>query len=98
VDELRLYDGRLTPAQINADYLAGPSALVAAPVLGFAQSGSNFVFTWPSTVLGFALQTTTNLVAGPWTTVGPSAVLQSNQWQLTLPMTNAAGFYRLVGN
>ena len=98
VDELRLYDGRLTPAQIEADYLAGPSALVASPVLSFTQSGSNFVFTWPSTVLGFALQTTTNLVAGPWTTVGPSAVLQSNQWQLTLPMTSAAGFYRLAGN
>jgi arabinan endo-1,5-alpha-L-arabinosidase len=98
IDELRLYDGRLTPSQITADYLAGPAALVASPLLGVTSPGSNFVFSWPATALGFTLQTTTNLVTGPWITLPQSAVLQSNQWQLTIPPTNAASYYRLVGN
>ena len=98
IDELRLYDGRLTPAQIAADFLAGPAAPAASPVLSVTQSGSNFVFTWPSTAAGFALQTTTNLMTGPWITWPQSAVLQSNQWQLTLPPTDAASYYRLSGS
>jgi arabinan endo-1,5-alpha-L-arabinosidase len=98
IDELRLYDGRLTPSQITADYLAGPAALASSPLLSVTPSGSNFVFAWPSTALGFVLQTTTNLVAGPWINLPQSAVLQSNQWQFALPPTNAASYYRLVGN
>jgi arabinan endo-1,5-alpha-L-arabinosidase len=98
IDELRLYDGRLTQAQIIADYSVGPQALVASSMLGFTQSGSSFVFSWPASVLGFSLQTTTNLVTGPWVTVPQGPILQANQWQLTLPLTNTAGFYRLVGN
>jgi len=97
LDELRLYDGRLTPAQIAADYLAGPAALVASPVLSVTPSGSHFVFSWPSTALGFALQTTTNLVTGPWITLPQSAILQSNQWQLRFPPTNAMSYFRLSG-
>jgi hypothetical protein len=98
IDELRLYDGRLAPDQIAADYLAGPRALVSSPVLNFTQSSSDLVFSWPSVTLGFSLQTTTNLVTGPWTTVVQSPVLESNQWRLSIPLTNAASFYRLVGD
>ena len=42
IDELRLYDGRLTPAQIGADYLAGPDSL-ASPVTPEVPTGLSAV-------------------------------------------------------
>src|SRR5579883_1645274 len=56
IDEFRIYAGAFTPAQVMADFNAGPATVVLPPPvpgsnnpqLTAARSGSNLVLTWPT--------------------------------------------------
>lgn len=68
IDELRLYDGRLTPQQIAADYLAGPNVLsvpqsVVPTNITCAVSGNTLTLSWPADHIGWQLQEQTNTTA-----------------------------------
>ena len=93
IDELRLYDGRLTPQQIATDFQFGPNALALPVTLEQANMSSGMTFSWPSWAVGFAVQSSTNLSS--WTTNGLMPVLANDLWSLTIPKTNALDFYRL---
>lgn len=95
IDELRLYDGRLTPAQIAADDLYGPDALASPVTLNTSNSATGLSFLWPSWAVGFSLLASTDLAGGVWTPVTPTPALSNDQWSVTISMTNAARFYRL---
>lgn len=95
IDELRLYDGRLTPAQISADDLYGPDVLAFPVTLNASNSAAGLAFSWPSWAVGFGLRSTTELAGGPWTSVAPAPALSNDLWSVTIPMTNASLFYRL---
>jgi arabinan endo-1,5-alpha-L-arabinosidase len=95
VDEVRLYDGRLTPAEIASDYALGPGTVTLPVSLSTSNSASGLTFAWPSWAIGFGLDCTTNLASGSWTPVPQAVTLANDQWWLTIPMTNAAEFYRL---
>jgi hypothetical protein len=95
IDELRIYDGRLTPQEIAVNDQYGPNAL-ALPV---TLVHSNFVFgltlAWPSWAVGFAPQSATNPAGGVWTGLLQTPTLASNQWSLAVAATNSLNFYRL---
>jgi hypothetical protein len=98
LDELRIYDGAISVAQVTADFLAGPNAMPgASPVLSIARADTNVVLSLPTTSIGFVLQTapTPNM---SWSNVlgTPAWVASNGDYQITLPITNNAAFYRLT--
>jgi arabinan endo-1,5-alpha-L-arabinosidase len=95
IDELRIYDGRLTPQEIALNDQYGPNALAMSVSLTQSNSVSGLTLSWPSWAVGFALQTATDLTSGVWTTPAQTPSLAGNQWSLTVPTTNAATYYRL---
>jgi hypothetical protein len=94
IDEIRIYDGRLTPDEIAADYRFGPDALALPVTLVRSNAVSSLAFSWPSWAVGFMLETTPAL-DGTWTPATPSPALVNDQWRLTQFPTNGQGFYRL---
>jgi arabinan endo-1,5-alpha-L-arabinosidase len=95
IDELRLYDGRLTEEEIATDYKFGPDALALPVTLMQSNSAAGLTLSWPSWAAGFALQTTTNLAGQVWTTNGLSPALANDRWSLVISTTNTPNFYRL---
>lgn len=96
VSELRLYDGRLTPAEITADYIAGPDALAQPISLSSSNSPSGITLSWPSYAIGFAPEVSTLLGgAGSWMTTGQTPILSNDFWHLTVSATNSAQYFRL---
>ncbi len=94
IDELRIYDGRLTPAEISANDQFGPDALALPVTLAQTNSGSTLTLSWPSWAIGFAPESTTN-PAGDWITLSQPPLLDGDQWFFNIPETNSANFYRL---
>ena len=96
INELRLYDGRLSPDQIAADYRAGPDALALPISLTLSNSASGLNVSWPSYALGFVAESSPALgSAAAWTLLSQTPVLNNDRWQLTLPASNSAQFFRL---
>jgi hypothetical protein len=95
IDELRIYDGRLTPQEIAANDEFGPNALALPVSLVQTNTVAGTGLSWPSWAAGFALQTMPALAAAPWTNVAVPPSLNNDLWQLTISPTNPAQFYRL---
>ena len=71
-------------------------AFAFVPVkLNLARAGTNAVLSWPVYPAGFVVEATTNLAAPTWSTNNFSATLTGSTNIVTLPMTNAAQFFRL---
>jgi hypothetical protein len=70
-----------------------------APWLTLTRSGRNVILSWPSSVSGFSLKSSTDLSAkASWTTVSQSASLVGGQYQVTLPANQPKQFFRLGNN
>jgi hypothetical protein len=95
IDELRIYDGRLTPQEIVANDQYGPEALALPVTLLQSNSVSGLTLSWPSWAVGFVPQSTTSPVGGVWTTLMQTPMLAGNQWSLAVAPTNSLSFYRL---
>ncbi len=97
-DEIRIWEGVLSAQDIAAHYSAGPDEVfVASPTLKIAHAGANLVLSWPiSAGSGFQLQSTSNLRLPSWTVVTNSVGVSNLFYQVSLPMSGAAGFYRLA--
>ncbi len=81
-NEVRLYSGAMTPAQVAASYAAGPDALPAArPVVSVSRNGNEVVVTFSG-----ALQSA-DTVTGPWTDVPGSG-------SVAVPAAGAARYFR----
>jgi len=98
VDEFRIYNGVLSPAQVAADYATGPGAL-PRPTLSVFLSGNNVVLAWPAGSVGCEVQTTATL--GPGASWGPppgapDPMLASGFYQVALPVSQQEAFYRLT--
>jgi hypothetical protein len=99
VDELRLYDGRLTPQQIAANDVAGPEILqvpsVNATNITFTRNGGVLTLSWPADHTGWRLQMQTNSLADTnWVDVAGSSL--TNNVALPADTTPGSVFYRLV--
>jgi hypothetical protein len=96
IDEFRLYDGRLSPQQIMADYQGGPNGLAMPVSLAASASAQGFTFTWPSFAAGFVLESASEIGPGArWLAVTNAAGISNNANWVALPATNAAAFFRL---
>lgn len=95
INELRIYDGRLTPAQIAADYQFGPDALALPVNLVQSNLASSASLSWPAYAVGFAPQSTPALAPAAWANITSAAVLSNDLWQVAVPATNPAQFFRL---
>lgn len=96
VDEFRIYNGRLSPQEIQASQALGPSALLSMtpPALSAAVGGGNVTLKWPAAAAGFTVQANNNLATGSWTVVTNAPSLVGSDWQLSLP-ASSANFFRL---
>ena len=63
--------------------------------LNLTRASTNAVLTWPVYPAGFVVEATTNLAAPTWSTNNLSATLTGSTNILSVPMTNAAQFFRL---
>ena len=72
---------------------------MTVPGLNVVLGGTNSVISWPSTAIamGFSLQQNSDFTTTNWVTLTntPALDLPSSQYQVSLPATNNAGFYRL---
>ncbi len=97
LDEFRIYNGVMSPADLAASQLLGPNQVLTTNVrITATPSGNNLVLTWPAAASGFTLQSRTSLTSGSWTTVTPVAALVGSQWRATVPKTGGTLFFRLV--
>ena len=96
VDEFRVYRGRLSPDEIQAADVIGPNQLLTTnATLTVNQSGGNVTLSWPVAAAGFSVQSRAALGSGNWTTLTNAPSLSGNNWQVTLPETGTAQFFRL---
>lgn len=100
IQEFRIYNGPLTAAQIAADNVLGPNQLLGTNKnvkLTSAVSSGNLIIKWPTTSALVSLMSSPTLGAGAvWTPVGiPLTSDGSGNYQVTLPFTGSAQFFRL---
>ena len=95
IDELRIYDGVLTPQQIALDDQYGPAVLATSVTLSQSNSVSGLTLSWPAWAVGFTPESAPDLTSGVWTPLTQTPSLAGNQWSLTIPTTDIATFYRL---
>jgi hypothetical protein len=59
-------------------------------------SGGSTTIFWPTnTLASYTLQSTTNMVIGTWVAVTNSVAVSNGVYQVTVPATLPATFYRL---
>lgn len=69
---------------------------VSTPLrLTIASAGTNVVLSWPASLTGLKLQSTTNLVQVIWAAVSPGPVVVNGQNTVTNPVSGAQRYYRL---
>jgi hypothetical protein len=103
VDEFRIYSTALTASQIAADNALGPNQLLGTSTarvnLGVKHSGGNVVFSWPISSAEVTLLASPKLGPGAtWTPVTiPSGAMTASggNYQVTLPVSGSAEFFRL---
>ena len=97
IDEFRIYNGALTANEIAATDALGPDQLlsVARPFITVSPSANGIVLSWPAAAAGFSLQSTVNPASG-WAAVSASPQLVGGQWQVTVPVSGSAQFFRLA--
>ena len=61
IDEFRIYDGRLSAAEISAHYLAGPDQVDLTTEMNWSSAGQSFTFEWPTFPAGYGIEYTTAL-------------------------------------
>ncbi|HTR41597.1 MAG TPA: family 43 glycosylhydrolase, partial [Pseudomonadales bacterium] len=97
LDEFRIYDGRLTPAQMAVNNQLGPNLATVPISLGVSGTRSNINVAWPSYGIGYTVESSPVLGAGAsWSPISGTPVLSNNLWQVTLPGTNSTDFIRLI--
>jgi hypothetical protein len=96
-NELRIYRGLLSDADVAADYAAGPDALGVDHVLHFFLSDNSLVITWGLSATNVILQSSPTLGnAANWSEVSGSPVILNGRYSITVPISDKAAFYRLI--
>jgi hypothetical protein len=82
-----------TPA--NFQY-ANFSATLLLPQLQIQLAEANVLLSWPTNAPGFSLQTTLALPSGAWNAVTNMPIPSGGMYQVRLPASGSASFYRLI--
>lgn len=99
LEELRIYKGALSAAQVAATDVLGPNQVLSTnpPTLSVTLTGTNLTLRWPLACAGYTIMTSPSLTVPDWTPVGASPQIVGSQWECALPITrNGNQFYRLV--
>jgi alpha-L-arabinofuranosidase len=98
VDEFRIYNGALSANDIAATQALGPDQLlsVASPALSVFPAINGLTLSWPVAAADFTLMSSTNLDLSNWTPVSPAPQIVGGQWQVTVPVSQDAQFFRLA--
>jgi len=97
VNEVRVYEGRMTAPEAAASYALGPNRVLSDLKLECQLGPGTITVIWPTNAAAFTLQAATQTGAGAvWTPVPDSPSVVGTSLQLTLPLTNSARFFRLA--
>lgn len=97
LDEFRIYNGAMQPADAAAAQLVGPNIVLTTNVsLNTFTSGSSLAMSWPVAGPGFTLESSPALGAGAvWTPVNIAPAIIGTNNEVTINPTNGTMFYRL---
>jgi hypothetical protein len=99
INEFRIYNGPLTAGQIQADYALGPNQFIGTVTnvsLTASISGTNVLVTWPTNSALVTLMSSSALgSSASWSAASGSLVVAGGKYQMTVPATATAQFFRL---
>lgn len=97
IDEFRIYNGVLQPADIAAAKMIGPDVLLTTNVsLAVLQGSGALNLNWPVAASGFVVESSPGLGENAeWSVVTNAVTVVGSSNQLSLPTTNATMFFRL---
>jgi hypothetical protein len=97
IDEFRIYNGQLQPADIAATQILGPNIVLTANTLLSVSPGSgSLTLSWPVAAAGFTLESSPALGSGAvWTVVTNAASVSAASNRTSLPLINTSTFFRL---
>ena len=96
VTEFRIYQGRMSAAEVASTFALGPNALLSDFKLKGQLSVASYSVSWSTNVAGFKLQSATTLASPVWNNVVTPPSFAGGQFQVTFPVTNSAQFFRLA--
>jgi hypothetical protein len=77
--------------------VAAPPISNPAPRLEFTRQSNSLTLSWPaSDDINTILEFSPNLTIDSWGTLNMSPTLENERWQITLPVSDDSGFYRLI--
>ena len=89
VDEIRI-------GTTYADVTPSNGVVITHPTMSISLSGINVVVSWPtSNAASFNLYSRTDVASGGWSAVSPSPTVVGTNYQVTVPHTESAQFFRL---
>jgi arabinan endo-1,5-alpha-L-arabinosidase len=98
-NEFRLYSGAFLDTDVNASLAAGPDALPGIEVkvqLKIERAGTNVILSWPTSAVGFALESTASLNSPiNWSPVNDTPVQEGDMYKVTLSVSPTMQFFRL---
>ena len=97
IQELRIYSGAMSAADVAGSQIAGPGVLLTTNVaLTPAIGGHNLKLNWPVAGSGFTLVSSPTLGSGAvWTPELASPSVNGGNYQFSIPETNGTMFFRL---
>ena len=98
LDEFRIYNTALSPAEIAATYALGSAQTLSptSPRLSQTVGPANLTFTWPLTAGSYQLESCDDLTTGIWVNVTtPAPQILGGNLQVTVTPTNGARYFRL---
>lgn len=97
IDEVRIYNGVLTAAEVAATHLLGANQLLSnAATLSVSNNVGNTFLTWPLVNGGFTLESSPVVGTGAvWTPVSGTPTVVGPNYQMIVGSTNSAAFFRL---
>jgi hypothetical protein len=96
VDEFRIYNGVMSPDEVAATQIIGPN-FPLNPTLTATSAGGSITLSWPTNYAStFTLVKSSAAGAGAsWSPVGTAPTVAGANYQIAVPQTNAALFFRL---
>ncbi len=97
IDEFRIYNGRLFGDELTSTQALGPNAVLnPATPLSVSLGGGNITLRWPVNGPGTPQSSPTLGAGAVWTSLSSNPAIVGTNYQLVVPVTGAAQFFRLL--